>query len=650
MPISAGGSAGETQRLGHEVAAHLEADVVNVAHDDRYLYAACRDLKVRVWSKDGWRLVAELGETISEPLAVHVDEEQVFATCERRVYVWKKETWGMTGWFELTYPAVTSSLQGDLFYVGAKEGRLVSIKKNTHETSSWQLHKNALRALWTDEKVIVTGSKKEEPRIWLHRPNAGPTELARLDARIRPAAIVGNSEFIIVGTTSGEIGVWNRVEWHHMHTFQEKSSNEVVSMWANDMFLVAAMNSGLIVIWDLVKANELGRFVLQVGKIEHIDADHSNLYIASSSGVQVVSIVMDEVPLDLSATGDLQLGISLLRTSPYDVLESVLASQRKGDACFEEGKHHKAVAAYEEAMQNLIDNTHALLEVPEERQKLTEELNERLGRALLKAKIQDLSALSKRIREVSELFRPGSRTRIEDDVIDKLWEDTAKAIKESRVLSEAQAGDLLSYQLTDVADTLAAELAVVKQKVNTYRETVNQALTLTHGIMNEWRWLERKKTSLPERKAFLEDAMSKIGERLKKAESESEVEAILSGALSEHRRVYQQICRIIDAADVEPAEEFVNKEEAQAAIDGLLRVLPKRKDTIAAMEDLEEQKLEIEQLKGALEKASESAERYKLKEQQKLIQEMLEGLSFPTLKKRTRKSTKKRRTSTKERS
>ncbi|MHA2601036.1 MAG: hypothetical protein AM324_002760 [Candidatus Thorarchaeota archaeon SMTZ1-83] len=647
MPISAGGSAGETQPLGHEVAAHLEAEVVNVTHDDRYLYAACRDLKIRVWSKDDWQIVAELGDTITEPIAVHVDEEQVFATCERRVYVWNKETWGMTGWFELTYPAVTSSLQGNLFYVGAKEGRLVSIKKDTHETSSWQLHKNALRTLWTDDKVIVTGSKKEEPRVWLHRPNSGPTELARLDPRIRPAALVGNSEFIIVGTTSGEIGVWNRVEWHHMHSLQEKSSNDIVSMWANDLFLVAAMNSGLIAIWDLMKATEVGRFVLQVGKIEHIDADHSNLYVASTTGVQVVSIMLGEVPLDLSATGDSQMGISLLRTSPYDVLESVLVFQRKGDARFEEGKHYDAVAAYEDALQTLIDNTHALLEVPEERQKITEELNERLGRALLKAKIQDLNVLSKRIREISELFRPGSRTRIEDDVVDKLWDDTAKAIKESRVLSEAQGGDILSYQLTDVADRLAADLEAAMQRVNTHRETVNQALTLTHGIMNEWRWMERKKTSLPERKAFLEDAMSKIGQRLKEAEPESEVEDILKGALSEHRRVYEQISRIIDAAEVEPREEFVSKEEAEAAIQGLLRVLPKRRDAIAAIEKSEERKLEMEQLKGALDKALETAKNYKLKDQQKLIQEMLDGLSPPKPKKRTRKPTKKRKKSAK---
>ncbi|MFW9800785.1 MAG: hypothetical protein ACFFD9_10135 [Candidatus Thorarchaeota archaeon] len=211
MPISTGGSAGDVQPLGHEVASVLEAEAVNVAHDERFLYAACRDLRVRVWSKDDWKLVAELGETITEPLSVHVDEEQIFATCERRVYVWQKETWGMTGWFELTYPAVTSSLYGDHFYVGASEGRLVSIKKDTHDTSSWKLHKADLTTLWSDDKVILTGAKKEEPRVWLHRPNTGPTELARLDEKIRPSAFAGNSEFIIVGTTSGEISLWDRI-------------------------------------------------------------------------------------------------------------------------------------------------------------------------------------------------------------------------------------------------------------------------------------------------------------------------------------------------------------------------------------------------------------------------------------------------------
>ncbi|MHA2192905.1 MAG: hypothetical protein ACXAAR_05710 [Candidatus Thorarchaeota archaeon] len=135
MPISAGGSTGEALPLGHEIIAVLEADAVHIVHDERFLYAACRDLKVRVWSKEDWQLVAELGETSSEPLVVHVDDEQVYATCERRVYVWKKETWGMTGWFELTYQAITSTLQGDSFYVGARDGRLVSIKKHTHETS-----------------------------------------------------------------------------------------------------------------------------------------------------------------------------------------------------------------------------------------------------------------------------------------------------------------------------------------------------------------------------------------------------------------------------------------------------------------------------------------------------------------------------------
>lgn len=642
MPISTGGSAGNVQPLGHEVASILEAEAVNVAHDERFLYAACRDLRVRVWSKDDWKLVAELGETVTEPLAVHVDEEQIFATCERRVYVWQKETWGMTGWFELTYPAVTSSLYGDHFYVGASEGRLVSIKKDTHDTSSWKLHKADLTTLWSDDKVILTGAKKEEPRVWLHRPNTGPTELARLDEKIRPSAFAGNSEFIIVGTTSGEISLWDRVEWQHMQTLQKKSSNAILSLWANDMFLVAAMNSGLIVLWDLLKANEIGRFMLEDGKIHHIDADHSNLYVATSTGVQVISIMLGEMPLDLNSTGDSQIGISLLRTSPYDVLESVLKLQRTGDASFEGGNHHQAVAAYEEALQNLIDNTHALLEVPEERQKLTEELSNRLGKALLKSKIQELGDLSAEIRDVFQQIQPGSQVRLEDEVIDRLWDDASMAIKESRVLSEAQAGDILSYQLTDVADTLEADLGEAMEKVNKYRETVNQAITLIHGIMNEWRWMERKKTSLNERKAFLEDSMAKIRGHLKEAEPDSEVEAILRGALSEHTRVYEQITRILDAAETEPKDELVSKEEAEAAIDGLLRILPRRREAIAAMTKSEEKKLELERLKGALKQAIESAKRFKLKDERKQLEELLNELAPPRPKRRSTTAAKKK--------
>ncbi len=647
MPISAGGSTGEALPLGHEVIAVLEAEAVHIVHDERFLYAACRDLKVRVWSKEDWQLVAELGETSTQPLIVHVDDDQVYATCERRVYVWKKETWGMTGWFELTYQAITSTLQDDSFYVGARDGRLVSIKKDTHETSSWQLHKSDISTLWSDDRVILTGSRKEEPRAWLHEPNKAPTELARLDKKIRPTVFVGNSEYVIIGTESGEIGIWDRIEWQLIRTLQDKTSNPVVSMWSNSTFLVAAMNSGLISIWDLIKGNEMGRFLIENYKIGYIEADNLHVYAVGGGAILVISLTIGEVPLDLSMSNDSRFGVSLLRTSPYDVLESVLVFQRQGDSYYDEENHQDAVAAYEKALQYLIDNTHALLEVPEERQQLTEELNDRLGRALLKSKIQELGQLTERIRDISSQIEPNTQVRLEDDVVDKLWDETARAIKESRVLSDAQAGDILSYQLTDAADTLDAELGEAMAKVNKYRETINQALTLTHGITNEWRWMERKKTSLNERKAFLEEAMSKISDRLKDAEPGSEVESILSDALDEHRRVLSQISRIIEAADTDPRDELVSKEEATAAIEGLLRVLPKRREAIAEMTDAKERKLESDRIHGALKQALVSAKKFKMKEEQKAIQELLAEIEPPKRKKRAKTTKKKAKTARK---
>ncbi|MFW9807017.1 MAG: hypothetical protein ACFFFK_09850, partial [Candidatus Thorarchaeota archaeon] len=92
--------------LSYEVITQLEAPAVDLTYDEEFLYAACRDQHIRVWSKKDWQLIAELGETDTPPLVVDVDESQVFATCERRVYVWKKEKWGMTGWFELIYQAL----------------------------------------------------------------------------------------------------------------------------------------------------------------------------------------------------------------------------------------------------------------------------------------------------------------------------------------------------------------------------------------------------------------------------------------------------------------------------------------------------------------------------------------------------------------
>ena len=190
--------------LSHEIVTILESPAVDLTYDENYLYAACRDRRVRVWSKTDWKIVAELGETDTPPLDVDVDDTQVFATCERRVYVWKKETWGLTGWFELSYEALTSILHGDCFYVGASEGRLVSIQKDTHETSSWQLHKSDLTHLWSDDKIICTSTKKEEPRVWLKSKDAAPSELARLDKKGKGGVLSGNAEFVLVGTSTGD--------------------------------------------------------------------------------------------------------------------------------------------------------------------------------------------------------------------------------------------------------------------------------------------------------------------------------------------------------------------------------------------------------------------------------------------------------------
>ena len=75
-------SAPASPSVAHEEVTTLEVDAIDISYDDRFLYAACNDKYVRVWSKGDWQLVAELGETNSEPLTVHVGKDHVYATCE----------------------------------------------------------------------------------------------------------------------------------------------------------------------------------------------------------------------------------------------------------------------------------------------------------------------------------------------------------------------------------------------------------------------------------------------------------------------------------------------------------------------------------------------------------------------------------------
>jgi hypothetical protein len=265
-----------------------------------------------------------------------------------------------------------------------------------------------------------------------------------------------------------------------------------------------------------------------------------------------------------------------------------------------------------------------LIEVPEERQHLTDELNSRLGKALLKAKIQELQSIDHEIRQLSEELDVRKRTDQDPEEIERLWSSAGRIIKESRVLAEAQASDMLSYQLTHVIETLEIDLNEAMAKFDVFRETINQAHALTRQISNEWRWMERRRTKLPERKQFLEGAMEKLGDALAKAETEGEVQQILSGALDEYRRLYSQIDRIVSSYISEQDTSFATKEEAQEAIDGLLTVMPKKIATLHDIEDETERELEKSRIIAALEQALDTAKSFRMNKASKAIEVELE--------------------------
>ncbi len=271
------------------------------------------------------------------------------------------------------------------------------------------------------------------------------------------------------------------------------------------------------------------------------------------------------------------------------------------------------MAEYEQALQLLIDNTHTLLEVPSERENLTYELNERLGYSLLRAKIQELDQITRDISFVSAEFDEYGRSSNDDSELDKMWNNASRAIKESRVLSEAQAGHILSYQLAYATDVLDSELKEAKRKFEEYQEKINEALTLTQSIRSEWRWLERKRTPLAERESFLDSAIKTLKENIANAGDDREVVEILGDSLSEFTRLSGQIKKILNATQSRPQKLKLSKEETADAISGLLGVLDKRLSELENINNESERNREKNQILEALQQALEAAELNKMK-------------------------------------
>ncbi|MHA1588026.1 MAG: hypothetical protein ACTSV9_04520, partial [Candidatus Thorarchaeota archaeon] len=605
----------------------LEVDAIDISYDDRFLYAACKDKYVRVWSKGDWQLVAELGETNSEPLTVHVGKDHVYATCERRVYMWQKGTWGMIGWFELSYHALTSALHGDYFYIGTREGRLLSIKKVTNETSSWPLHKSEITMIWSDGSVICSGTKKESPVVWSCSIDAAPAELAVLGKTDRGTAVMGNSKHVMVGLDSGDVNLWDRVGWNHVRTLESEHGEPVAALWANDLYLVTSSAEGSLTIWDLNNGIQLSKISKNGVKYGKIAADHDLIYVASSEGLSVIGISLEGRALDLCKADNRIQDEHLLKTSPYDVLESVLNRQRQGDNLLQERHFFEAMEEYDSALQLLIDNVHALQAVPKEREKLTREISSRRSKASLRSKIEVIQSINKEIEQISDELELKGQTLRDEAEIDSLWSTAELAIRESRTLSEDNADDMLSYQLTYITDNLQSDLEAAKEKLTTYQRKVNQAIALTHGMDNEWRLMEQRRTSLSERMNFLKRAITQLEKELANSESDSEVQEIIKGALDKHKHLHEQIGRILSASDDEQETVLSSREDALAAIHSLLRIIPKKRNAMLAISDHAKRLEELEGLTTALEEALESAKHHGLKEETRSIQNEIESVS-----------------------
>ncbi|MHA1575761.1 MAG: hypothetical protein ACTSU3_00230, partial [Candidatus Thorarchaeota archaeon] len=185
-------------------------------------------------------------------------------------------------------------------------------------------------------------------------------------------------------------------------------------------------------------------------------------------------------------------------------------------------------------------------------------------------------------------------------------------IKESRQLADAQSSEMLSFKLTHEIDTLDSVLTDAMALYDTYRETINQAIALIKQISNLWHWMERKRTSLIERKEFLEKSIERISDSLEKAEPEGEVRNVLEVALKEYKKTYEQIDRIVSSSDNDKETIFTNQDDASETIESLLIVIPKKREALEAITDPDEREEERLRLESALNQALETATSFKI--------------------------------------
>ena len=106
--------------------------------------------------------------------------------------------------------------------------------------------------------------------------------------------------------------------------------------------------------------------------------------------------------------------------------------------------------------------------------------------------------------------------------------------------------------------------------------------------------------------------MKRISDALAEAEPQGEVQTILSNALNDYKKLFDQIDWIISSSKTESEKILTNRDDAVATIDSLLVVIPKKREALGTISNNEEYEKERLRLKDALLHALETAKNFKL--------------------------------------
>lgn len=257
--------------------------ILAITIDDEYIYSACNDKTVKVWSKTDLTEIASLehSEWID---SVTVDDKYVITGERKCVRIWNKEDWSEVATVGMRTDLIKAvklrpvTVDDDYLYSVVQDDTLqIWSKKDWSEVASISEHKDTITTLLTDNEYFYSVSADKTIQVW------SKTDWSNQATLHVPyiVSLATDETYLYAGSIDGTIHVLNKRNWSE--TVRLRGHPEVVSSLAvGEQYIYSGHPNGLIRIWRKNDWSEVVSLRGHAGKVNSIVMDGLHLYSSSS--------------------------------------------------------------------------------------------------------------------------------------------------------------------------------------------------------------------------------------------------------------------------------------------------------------------------------------------------------------------------------